>query len=383
VSATSVFDNLIDQEHVISILQEAVSAASDSTNQSQEMTHAWLFTGPPGSGRSNAALAFAAALVCRNGGCNDCTDCKTATTGSHADVELIKTEGLSIKIDEVRDLITRASWSPAVGNYRVVVIEDADRLTESAASALLKAIEEPGLRTVWLLCAPSSTDVLPTIRSRTRSLVLRTPSIAAVAKLLEKEKFSPAMADFAARVSQGHIGRARHLAKSEEARTRRQAILKISLMITDIASAFKAAQVLVEAAKAEAEEEAERRDDVEISALKEAWGQQGSKLTQGGSKAVKELEKEQKSRTTRMVRDYLDRALLDIATLYRDILLIQSNSPDSIINTDLISEMTKIAESTEAEATLAKLEAVMSARTNLSHNAAPLLTIEALMVLLK
>jgi DNA polymerase-3 subunit delta' len=383
VSATSVFDNLIDQEHVISILQEAVSAASDSTNQSQEMTHAWLFTGPPGSGRSNAALAFAAALVCRNGGCNDCTDCKTATTGSHADVELIKTEGLSIKIDEVRDLITRASWSPAVGNYRVVVIEDADRLTESAASALLKAIEEPGLRTVWLLCAPSSTDVLPTIRSRTRSLVLRTPSIAAVAKLLEKEKFSPAMADFAARVSQGHIGRARHLAKSEEARTRRQAILKISLMITDIASAFKAAQVLVEAAKAEAEEEAERRDDVEISALKEAWGQQGSKLTQGGSKAVKELEKEQKSRTTRMVRDYLDRALLDIATLYRDILLIQSNSPDSIINTDLISEMTKIAELTEAEATLAKLEAIMSARTNLSHNAAPLLTIEALMVLLK
>ena len=383
MSATSVFDNLIDQEHVISILQEAVSAASDSTNQSQEMTHAWLFTGPPGSGRSNAALAFAAALVCRNGGCNDCTDCNTATTGSHADVELIKTEGLSIKIDEVRDLITRASWSPAVGNYRVVVIEDADRLTESAANALLKAIEEPGLRTVWLLCAPSSTDVLPTIRSRTRSLVLRTPSIAAVAKLLEKEKFSPAMADFAARVSQGHIGRARHLAKSEEARTRRQAILKISLMITDIASAFKAAQVLVEAAKAEAEEEAERRDDVELSALKEAWGQQGSKLTQGGSKAVKELEKEQKSRTTRMVRDYLDRALLDIATLYRDILLIQSNSPDSIINTDLISEMTKIAESTEAEATLAKLEAIMSARTNLSHNAAPLLTIEALMVLLK
>lgn len=383
MSTVSVFDNLIDQEHVISILREAVSAASDSTNQTQEMTHAWLFTGPPGSGRSNAALAFAAALVCKTGGCNECTDCKTAITGSHADVELIKTEGLSIRIDEVRELITRASWSPAVGNYRVVVIEDADRLTESAANALLKAIEEPGLRTVWLLCAPSSTDVLPTIRSRTRSLVLRTPSVSAVADLLEREKFSPAMADFAARASQGHIGRARHLAKSEDARTRRQAILKISLLITDIASAFKAAQVLVEAAKAEAEEEAEKRDDAEVSALKEAWGQQGSKLTQGGSKAVKDLEKEQKSRTTRMVRDYLDRALLDIATLYRDILLIQSNSLDSIINTDLITEITKIAESTTPEATLTKLEAIMSARTNLSHNAAPLLTIEALMVLLK
>jgi DNA polymerase-3 subunit delta' len=383
VGAVTVFDNLIDQEHVISILKDAVSAASDITNQSQEMTHAWLFTGPPGSGRSNAALAFAAALVCKSGGCNDCIDCKTASIGSHADVELIRTEGLSIKIDEVRDLITRASWSPAVGNYRVVVIEDADRLTESAANALLKAIEEPGLRTVWLLCAPSSTDVLPTIRSRTRSLILRTPSVAAVAALLEKEDFSPSMADFAARASQGHIGRARHLAKSEEARSRRQAILKISLLITDVASAFKAAQVLVEAAKAEAEEEAEKRDDAEIASLKEAWGQQGSKLTQGGSKAVKDLEKDQKSRTTRMVRDYLDRALLDIATIYRDTLLIQSNLLDSLINTDLIVEISKIANTSTQEATLAKLEAIMSARTNLAHNAAPLLTIEALMVSLK
>jgi DNA polymerase-3 subunit delta' len=383
VSSLSVFDNLIDQEHVISVLREAVSASADISNQSQEMTHAWLFTGPPGSGRSNAALAFAAALVCKSAGCNDCIDCKTALAGTHADVELVKTEGLSIKIDEVRDLITRASWSPAVGNYRVVVIEDADRLTESAANALLKVIEEPGLRTVWLLCAPSATDVLPTIRSRTRSLVLRTPSVAAVAALLEEEKFSSAMANFAARASQGHIGRARHLAKSEDARTRRQAILKISLLITDVASAFKAAQVLVEAAKAEAEEDAEKRDDAELASLKEAWGQQGSKLTQGGAKVVKDLEKEQKSRTTRMVRDYLDRALLDIATLYRDILLIQANSLDSIINTDLISEITKISNSTTPEATLAKLEAIMSARTNLSHNAAPLLTIEALMVSLK
>ena len=154
-------------------------------------------------------------------------------------------------------------------------------------------------------------------------------------------------------------------------------------MITDVASAFKAAQVLVEAAKAEAEEEATRRDDAELASLKEAWGQQGSKLTQGGSKAVKELEKEQKSRTTRMVRDYLDRALLDIATLFRDVLLVQSNSLDSIINSDLINEITRLASSTTPEITLRKLEAIMSARTNLAHNAAPLLTIEALMVSLK
>jgi DNA polymerase-3 subunit delta' len=379
----SVFDSLIDQGHVVSVLTEAVRASKEKENTTQEMTHAWLFTGPPGSGRSNTAVAFAAALLCESGGCNNCLNCRTAIAGTHADIELIETEGLSIKIDEIRELITRASWSPSVGGYRVVVIEDADRLTESAANALLKAIEEPGLRTVWLLCAPSATDVLPTIRSRTRSIVLRTPSTNAVAKLLEGEDINATMANFAARASQGHIGRARHLALNEDARNRRAAILKLSLLITDVASAFKAAQVLVDAAKLEAEEESERRDDSELKSLKEAWGQQGSKLTQGGSKVVKELEKEQKSRATRMVRDFLDRALLDIATLYRDVLLVQSNSNDSLINIDLVSEIQKVATATTPESTLKKLEAIMVARTNLSNNAAPLLTVEALMVQLK
>jgi len=379
----SVFDSLIDQDHVVTVLTEAVRASKEKDNATQEMTHAWLFTGPPGSGRSNTAVAFAAALLCESGGCNNCLNCRTAIAGTHADIELIETEGLSIKIDEIRELITRASWSPSVGGYRVVVIEDADRLTESAANALLKAIEEPGLRTVWLLCAPSATDVLPTIRSRTRSIVLRTPSTNAVAKLLEGEDINATMANFAARASQGHIGRARHLALNEDARNRRAAILKLSLLITDVASAFKAAQVLVDAAKLEAEEESERRDDSELKSLKEAWGQQGSKLTQGGSKVVKELEKEQKSRATRMVRDFLDRALLDIATLYRDVLLVQSNSNDSLINIDLVSEIQKVATATTPESTLKKLEAIMAARTNLSNNAAPLLTVEALMVQLK
>ena len=379
----SVFDSLIDQDHVVTVLTEAVRASKEKDNATQEMTHAWLFTGPPGSGRSNTAVAFAAALLCESAGCNNCLNCRTAIAGTHADIELIETEGLSIKIDEIRELITRASWSPSVGGYRVVVIEDADRLTESAANALLKAIEEPGLRTVWLLCAPSATDVLPTIRSRTRSIVLRTPSTNAVAKLLEGEDINATMANFAARASQGHIGRARHLALNEDARNRRTAILKLSLLITDVASAFKAAQVLVDAAKLEAEEESERRDDTELKNLKEAWGQQGSRLTQGGSKVVKELEKEQKSRSTRMVRDFLDRALLDIATLYRDVLLVQSNSNDSLINIDLVSEIQTVATATSPESTLKKLEAIMVARTNLSHNAAPLLTVEALMVQLK
>ena len=380
-----IFDNLIDQADTVTILKSAVVAAKNNSDESQDMTHAWLFTGPPGSGRSNAASAFAAALVCTESGCNQCVDCSTALKGGHADVELIRTEGLSIKIEEVRELITRASWTPAVAQYRVVIIEDADRLTESAGNALLKAIEEPGLRTVWLLCAPTLSDVLPTVRSRCRNLTLRTPSIQAVAALLVAEGVQSEIAELVANASQGHIGRARYLANNPEARTRRTDILKLPLTITDMASAFKCAQLLVDAAKRDAEAESEKRNDVESIALKEAWGQQGSRMVQGGAKALKELEKEQKSRQTRMIRDYLDRALLDIATFYRDVLLLQSgtDSNESLINSDMLRELQIVAGDTQATKTLAKLEAIMKARINLSHNAAPLLTVEALMVQLR
>jgi len=198
----SVFNSLIDQSEVIKVLQEAVKSSKNKGDQTQAMTHAWLFTGPPGSGRSNAAIAFAAALVCKDGGCSKCVDCMSTITGAHADVELIKTEGLSIKIDEIRDLISRASWAPSVAAWRVVVIEDADRLTDSAANALLKVVEEPGLRTVWLLCAPTLTDVLPTIRSRCRHLSLRTPSTNAITKLLiERDSIDAATAEFVAKAS--------------------------------------------------------------------------------------------------------------------------------------------------------------------------------------
>jgi DNA polymerase-3 subunit delta' len=383
----SVFDSLVDQNEAINILTSATAAAKNNEDESQDMTHAWLFTGPPGSGRSNTALAFAAALLCPESGCNNCINCATALKGTHADVELVRTEGLSIKIDEVRELITRASWTPSVAQYRVVIIEDADRLTESAANALLKAIEEPGLRTVWLLCAPTLTDVLPTIRSRTRNVTLRTPSVDAVSALLRSEGYLQEVAELSAKASQGHIGRARYLAKNPEARTRRTDILKLPLTITDIASAFKCAGALVDAAKREAEADATLRNDVETAALKEAWGQQGSRVVQGGAKAVKELEKEQKSRQTRMVRDYLDRALLDIATFFRDVLLIQTTSnleqSGELINSDMEREIKIVASNTNAEATLKKLEAIMKTRTNLSRNAAPLLAVEALMVQLR
>jgi DNA polymerase-3 subunit delta' len=301
-------------------------------------------------------------------------------TGSHSDVELIRTQGLSIKIDEVRELISRASWAPSVANWRVVVIEDADRLTDSAANALLKVIEEPGLRTVWLLCAPTLTDVLPTIRSRCRHLSLRTPSTKAITNLLiERDSIDPKVADFVARASGGHIGRARYLATDINAKQNRENILKLPFMLKDIASAFKAAQILVDAAKNEALVDSEKKDELEISKLKEAWGTTGSKLAAGGSKAIKELEKEQKSRSTRMIRDYLDRALLDLSTLYRDVLLVQSGSSDSLINQDLRDQINKMATSAGPERTLKRIEAILKTRTNLAQNAAPLLLIEALM----
>jgi DNA polymerase-3 subunit delta' len=376
----SVYSSLIDQSEVVAILKEAVQSARNKEDLTQGMTNTWLFTGPPGSGRSNAAIAFAAALVCKDSGCSKCNDCMSTIIGTHADVELIETEGLSIKIDEIRELITRASWAPSVASYRVVVMEDADRLTESAANALLKVIEEPGLRTIWLLCAPTLTDVLPTIRSRCRHLSLRTPSTKAVANLLiERESIDPKTAEFAARAAGGHIGRARRLATDENAKQNRTRILKLPLMIKDVASAYKAAQFLVDAAKADALKDSEKKDEDEISKLKEAWGATGSKMVSGGAKVVKELEKEQKSRATRMVRDYLDRALLDLSTLYRDILLIQSNSADSLINQDLIEEIKQLAQATRPEQTLAKIESILKTRRNLAHNAAPLLLIEALM----
>ena len=376
----SVFNSLIDQPQVVQTLKDAVGSANINEDASQVMTNTWLFTGPAGSGRSNAAIAFAAALVCEKGGCSTCNSCISTILGTHADVELIKTQGLSIKIDEVRELITRASWKPSIANYRIVVIEDADRLTDSAANALLKVIEEPGLRTIWLLCAPTLTDVLPTIRSRCRHLALRTPSTKAITKLLiERDQIETKTAEFVAKASGGHIGRARRLALDATARQNRENILRLPLMIKDIASAYKAAQFLVDSAKSEAVADAEEKDQNEISKLKEAWGSTGSKMVTGGSKAIKELEKEQKSRSTRTVRDYLDRALLDLATLYRDIMLVQANSTESLINQDLLEEIKQLAALKSPAKTVEQIDAILKTRRNLAQNAAPLLLIEALM----
>jgi DNA polymerase-3 subunit delta' len=378
---SSVFDDLVGQEHIIEILQGAV-AASRSGEESQEMTHAWVFTGPPGSGRSSAAIAFAQALICPNNGCSTCNDCNSAKTHGHPDVEIIRTEGLSIKVEEVRELLTRVAWAPSMAGWRVVVMEDADRLTESAANALLKAIEEPGTRTVWLLCAPTLHDVLPTIRSRCRHLQLRTPSLEAVTNvLINRDHIAPGMAEFAARVSQGHIGRAKYLASNESVRSNRKTIMQLPLQLGSLAAAFQAAQTLVDVTTTEANASSDKRDEKEVEKLQEAYGKgaTGRGMATGGAKAVKELEKEQKSRSTRMVRDSIDGALLDIATFYRDVMMVQSRNTDSMINTDMREQIESYAANSPSHSTINKINAIMEARENLARNSAPLVTCEALM----
>lgn len=368
----SVYDLLIGQDHIVETLTAAVNAAA-SGEETQEMTHAWIFTGPPGSGRSSAAIAFAQALVCKQKGCGTCNECVTAKSGAHPDIEILKSEGLSIKIDEIRELLTRTAWAPSMGGWRVVVMEDADRLTESAANALLKAIEEPGLRTVWLLCAPTLHDILPTIRSRCRHIQLHTPSNNDVAKfLIEKHQISPKMADFAARVSQGHIGRARHLATNEDVRNRRNAILSIPSQLNSISAAYAAAAKLVDLANAESDAISEALDEKEYEELSTALGK-------GNNKALKELEKEQKSRATRITRDTLDGALLDLATFYRDVILVQAGNDGSLINAELEDQINKMAANTQSQRTLAKMDAIMKSRESLQRNGAPLLVMEALM----
>jgi len=378
---SSVFDDLVGQEHIIDVLKGAV-AASRTGSDSQEMTHAWVFTGPPGSGRSSAAVEFAQALICPNQGCGVCNDCQSAATGGHPDVEVIRTEGLSIKVEEIRELLTRVAWAPSMGGWRVVVMEDADRLTESAANALLKAIEEPGTRTVWLLCAPTLHDFLPTIRSRCRHLQLHTPSIDAVTQvLIKRDNISPTMADFAARVSQGHIGRARYLATNESVRSNRKVIMQLPLQLGSLATAFQAAQILVDIATEEANTSSESRNEKEIEKLQEAYGKgaTGRGMATGAAKAVKELEKEQKTRATRMLRDSIDGALLDLATFYRDVMMVQAGDAGSIINIDMQTEVDAYVSGISVHSAVQKMSAIMEARKHLAMNAAPLLTCEALM----
>jgi DNA polymerase III subunit delta' len=371
-----VWAELIGQTAAVATLRRAVAG------EPHAMSHAWLLTGPPGSGRSNAARAFAAALQCSSGGCGQCIECRTSLSGAHPDVTLVRTELLSIGVDEVRELVRRSAMSPTLGRWQVIVIEDADRITERGADALLKSIEEPAPRTVWILCAPTTDDVVATIRSRCRLLTLQTPTIPAVTRLLEtRDGIEPELAAYAARVSQGHIGRARVLARDEDARKRRQEVLQIAFQLHGLGACLAAAAQLVETSTVEAAEATAELDASERAALEEAlgFGTKGAKPRQAQA-AIKELEEQQRARTKRFQRDAIDRTLTELTGFYRDVLSIQTGSGAPLINEDLKSQIVVLARKSTAESTLHRIDALLGCRAALEGNVAPLLAVEAALI---
>ncbi len=382
-----VWADLVGQDRTVDVLVRAVTAADARLRgeAGDGMTHAWLFTGPPGSGRSTAARAFAAALQCPRLGCGGCDACRTAVRGNHVDVQVVNTRKLSIGVDDARSLVARAARHPAGGRWQVMVVEDADRLTDSAANALLKAVEEPTRRTVWLLCAPAVDDVLPTIRSRCRHLSLRTPPAAAVADVLvRRDGVDPAMAAFAARAAQGHIGRARRLATDEQARLRRHEVMRLPQTLSDLSAALGAAAELVQAATDEANETAGVLASTETEDMKRALGVgPGSRQPTGAAAQLKELEGEQKRRATRAKRDGIDRALVDLAGFYRDVLVVQAGSSVELVNDEMRETVTSVARGSTPETTLRRIDAVLRAREQIELNVAPLLAVEAMTVALR
>lgn len=369
----SVFAGLVGQDAVIETLTAAV--AGDG------MTHAWLFTGPPGSGRSVAARAFAAALQCDRGGCGECHECHTAIGGSHPDVNIVVPAGLHLLIAEAREIVASAARAPSRGRWQVTVIEDADRMEERTGNTLLKALEEPPPRGVFLLCAPSPEDLLPTIRSRCRSVTLRIPPYDAVAAHLEREGIAADVAAFAARAAQGHVGRARRFAVDEHAQRRRREVLELPTQVASVGGCFAAAATLVAAARDEAAAVTDELDAGETAALRESLGDVGGRgvaRPRGAAGALADLERRQRSRSTRTHRDALDRALIDIAALYRDVLVVQLGAPVELVNTDLHSTIEDLASSTTAESTLRRIEAVLACREAIDTSVAPLLAVEAM-----
>jgi DNA polymerase-3 subunit delta' len=388
----SVWERLIGQDDAVVGLRAAAHAAAEIAAGRAAapgvMTHSWLFTGPPGSGRSVAARAFAAALQCERSddiGCGECSACRTVAARTHADVHSVVPEGLSIGVDEMRSVVARSGRRPSMGRWQVVLIEDADRLTEQASNALLKAVEEPPARTVFLLCAPSlhPDDVSVTIRSRCRLVPLRTPPADAVAGVLERDGMDAATAAWAAAAGQGHVGRSRRLAADSDARARRDEVLAIPASLTSLQACLEAADHLVGAAEAEAAALSAERDASETESLQVALGAGGTgkgvaASIRGSAGALRELEKRQKSRGTRAQRDALDRALVDLAAFYRDVLLRQSGADIAPAHPDLADDVASVASRISAAGALRRLDAILACREALELNVKPRIAVEAM-----
>jgi DNA polymerase-3 subunit delta' len=381
-----VWSQLVGQSAVVAELRAAVADPA-------AMTHAWLFTGPPGSGRSVAARAFAAALQCPQGGDGTCHQCRTALSGTHADVKIIVPDGLSIAVLEARELVVGASRAPSQGRWQIIIVEDADRMTERATNAVLKMIEEPPPRTVVMLCAPSlhPEDIPVTIRSRCRVVGLRTPTVDAIADVLvRRDGVDPALAAWSAGAAGGHVGRARRLARDEDARLTRKAVLDVPLSLVSLAACLDAADDLVSAAQEETDAATVDRDAAELEALKNSLGV-GARgpgvvaANRGSAGQIKELERRQKSRATRVGRDSLDRALVDLAGLYRDALVLASASeePLPLNHPDRRADATELARRIGPEGALRRIEALLACRKAIEQSVKPRVALEALTVALR
>lgn len=381
------------EAELVAAAQAARGDSAHTVASTGTMTHAWLVTGPPGSGRSIAALCFAAALQCTSDGvpgCGECRACTTTMAGTHADVRRIIPEGLSIGVDEMRNIVQIASRRPGTGRWQIVLIEDADRLTEGAANALLKVVEEPPPSTVFLLCAPSvdPEDIAITLRSRCRHIALVTPPVDAIARVLvETDGLSDEDARWAASVSGGHVGRARRLATDEQARERRQRALGLARDAATPSRAYAAAEELVATAEAEARALTEGRNEAEADELRTALGAGGTGkgtagALRGATGAIKDLERRQKSRQTRASRDALDRALIDLATYFRDALLVSAlpadATPIQANHPDMGDRVAAMAAHASPEKLLRCIEAVLECREALAVNVKPKFAVDAM-----
>jgi DNA polymerase-3 subunit delta' len=377
VAQKPVWDDLTGQPDAIETLRAAAAATASSA-----MTHAWLITGPPGSGRSNLAYAFAAALLSPEGPDGDEVTTREVLARTHPDLSVLSTERVIISIDEVRSLVSSSQFSPSVSRYRVMVIEDADRMSERTSNVLLKALEEPPERTVWILCAPSDADLLPTIRSRVRTVRLKVPSVSDVAGLIERRDGVPAeVAERAARHAQSHIGMAHRLATNEDARARRAETLDLALGIRSVADVVPGAARLLEIAGADAKAITEERDAEERAHALQSLGiQEGATVPPGLRSQLRQLEDDQKRRATRSLRDGIDRILTDLLSLYRDILMLQLGAGVELVNEELAERLQAAAQASTPARTLATMDAVQTARERIDGNVAPALAVEAMLV---
>jgi DNA polymerase-3 subunit delta' len=372
----TVWGDLTGQDEAIAVFRSAVHAASDAA-----MTHAWLITGPPGSGRSNLAFAFAAALLSPQSPDGDEVTTKQVLSRTHPDLTVLSTDRVVITIDEARALVDSSYFAPSIARHRVVVIEDADRMPERTSNVLLKALEEPPERTVWILCAPSEADLLPTIRSRVRSVRLRVPSVGAVAQLLQRrDGIDPVTAERSARHAQSHIGMARRLATNAEARARREETLEVALGIRSVSDVIAAAARLLEIAGADGKAIVEERDAEEREgALRSLGVEPGGTVPPALRAQLRQLEEDQKRRATRSLRDGIDRILVDLLSLYRDVSMLQLGSGSELVNRELQERLIDLSQRTSPADTLTVMDAIQSARERIDGNVAPTLALEAML----